>query len=349
MCATNHDENATTQKTRWHLLLGSLLKELLTPLNISVQIDVCVTSDPKADIILMQRDGPHWSEAPKALLTDGLRDTSATHLLIEFKYTESLSEASFIQILGYDQFYLKGQGLKRHELQSFLISSKTSTSGILERLGFEATLKKGVYASKAPLVHSLRVILLNELSDTPNNAVLKCFASRHKEWRRAFATIKYNRLFETSFYLKRLIFGLWRILMKEVVEDPEIVGYTPEYVMQVGQEWIDSIQEEWIQHIRETTPVEEVLKCYKPEEVLKCYKPEDRLAGLGIHERMTGLAEQEMILVSEQKNKAATILTRLLQHHFGDLPAWVQDKIALEEWTLRFVDAHTLEDLFAQT
>ena len=143
--------------------------------------------------------------------------------------------------------------------------------------------------------------------------------------------------------------------MKEVVEDPEIVGYTPEYVMQVGQEWIDSIQEEWIQHIRETTPVEEVLKCYKPEEVLKCYKPEDRLAGLGIHERMTGLAEQEMILVSEQKNKAATILTRLLQHHFGDLPAWVQDKIAkaelsvLEEWTLRFVDAHTLEDLFAQT
>ena len=232
------------KKTHWHHLLGRLLKELLTPFDISVETDVRVAADPKADIIVIRRHGLKWSEKQKIWLTDGLRDTAASHLLIEFKYTESLNEASFVQNLAYDYFYLHGQRLKRHELQSFLISAKTPASGILERLGFMPTDKAGIYISAAPLVRLLRVIILNELDDTPNNAVLKCFASRRKEWHKAFATIRRYGLFRASSSLEWLIFGLWSILMKkEVMEDPEEVGFTPEYVMQVGKEWFESMIE----------------------------------------------------------------------------------------------------------
>ena len=48
----------------------------------------------------------------------------------------------------------------------------------------------------------------------------------------------------------------------------------------------------------------------------------------------------------------ARILSRQLQHRFGEVPSWVQEKIAqadqaiLEEWSLRFVNAQSLEEIF---
>ncbi|CAK0746320.1 transposase [uncultured Gammaproteobacteria bacterium] len=49
----------------------------------------------------------------------------------------------------------------------------------------------------------------------------------------------------------------------------------------------------------------------------------------------------------------ASVLTRQLQRRFGNLPAWANEKIAradpasLEEWTLRILDAPTLESVLA--
>ncbi|MBF0627280.1 MAG: DUF4351 domain-containing protein [Magnetococcales bacterium] len=49
----------------------------------------------------------------------------------------------------------------------------------------------------------------------------------------------------------------------------------------------------------------------------------------------------------------AALLTRMLQRRFGLLPAWIHEKIAqaelpaLEEWSLRIFDAHSLEEIFA--
>ena len=54
----------------------------------------------------------------------------------------------------------------------------------------------------------------------------------------------------------------------------------------------------------------------------------------------------------EQKGEAK-MLTRLLQHRFGDLPPWASRKIAdadlstMEEWSLRILDATTLESVLA--
>ncbi|MEO5328576.1 MAG: hypothetical protein H7829_10040 [Magnetococcus sp. THC-1_WYH] len=54
-----------------------------------------------------------------------------------------------------------------------------------------------------------------------------------------------------------------------------------------------------------------------------------------------------------EKKEAAKILTCLLQRRFGAVPTWATQKIAtaespsLEEWSLRFVDAQSLDDVFS--
>ncbi len=66
--------------------------------------------------------------------------------------------------------------------------------------------------------------------------------------------------------------------------------------------------------------------------------------------RQEGRQEGEQI--GEQKGKAE-MLTNLLQRRFGDLPKWAKEKIAqakpaaLEEWSLRILDAPTLDSVLA--
>ncbi len=57
-------------------------------------------------------------------------------------------------------------------------------------------------------------------------------------------------------------------------------------------------------------------------------------------------------LKGRQEGKAET-LTRQLQYRFGNLPSWATEKVSnakpamLEEWSLRILDAPTLESVFA--
>jgi hypothetical protein len=88
--------------TRWHRIFGKLLKELLTPLGIIVQTDVIVTSDPQADVILIRKQGKTWTTDQKFWLPDGIRDSTASQCLIEFKMTESLSDTALLQACSYD-------------------------------------------------------------------------------------------------------------------------------------------------------------------------------------------------------------------------------------------------------
>ncbi|MEO5334845.1 MAG: DUF4351 domain-containing protein [Magnetococcus sp. YQC-5] len=54
-----------------------------------------------------------------------------------------------------------------------------------------------------------------------------------------------------------------------------------------------------------------------------------------------------------RREEGASMLTRQLQCRFGDLPPWAIEKIAnadlstLEEWSLRVLDATTLESVLA--
>ena len=89
----------------------------------------------------------------------------------------------------------------------------------------------------------------------------------------------------------------------------------------------------------------------RPEDRLAGLRPEDILKHYGPEERLVDLAKQEVIQMSERKG-VTTILSRQLQCRFKNIPAWTQDKIAqadrptLETWSLRVLDAQSLDDVF---
>ena len=159
-----------------------MLKRLLTPTGITVITDVPVMSEPpEADILLLRREHKKWTKEQKERLPDGIRDTDAGHVLLEFKYSESINKKAFCQTLCYDYLYRSSQKLKKHEVKTFLLSAKTPNEATLKKFAYYPWKKPGVYHSKNTFLEDILLILLNELSDEPHNAWIKCFASKKKE------------------------------------------------------------------------------------------------------------------------------------------------------------------------
>jgi hypothetical protein len=91
-------------------MLAKLLELVLSPVNIEVLPDVSVMTDPpEVDILLLKRQTAKWTAAQRALLPDGIINSKASHILIEFKYTESFNEKALQQALGYDIFFKRAK------------------------------------------------------------------------------------------------------------------------------------------------------------------------------------------------------------------------------------------------
>ena len=267
------DQPPFIKKTRWHRILGNTLEQWLTPVGIQVQTELAVMTDPpKVDILLLRKTNSNKQH--KQRLADGLRDSQASNLVIEFKYTESFKKTALIQALHYDAMFTDRQKRSTKDVDTFLIYSKTPRKTTLEQLGFFETKNKGVYKSNAPLVDRITLITLNELSNEAHNLTWKCFASRKSEIKRAFSGIRENKLGKIDTKLEWILDGLWRVLSmgEDKMKALEIDELTPEYLMKAGQEWVD--------HLLYVLPVEERLKGLKPEDRLKGLEPEDRLKGL---------------------------------------------------------------------
>ena len=321
-------------KTCWHCLVGATLKSLLEPVGIEVRWEVpVITLPPKADIVLIQRKEHGRTEEQRMLLADGLRDLDVDHILAELKITESLNEETLSWVSMYDTLYRDTINLKRHQLRSVIISAITPRREYLERYAFEPAGPSGVYVTESRWGDTVRLVLLNELSDESHNAPLKCFASRREEQEKAFATIKASGLFKISDSFSQITAGLWRLIMRNALNNPEMEGVTPEYVMQLGKEWFESMVE--------ATPDEELFSLPKFEHRLVQEHREGRQEG-----------RQEGEQIGEQRGEAK-MLTRQLQRRFGDLPSWASQKITeaelstLEEWSLRILDATTIESVLA--
>ncbi|MBF0584260.1 MAG: DUF4351 domain-containing protein [Magnetococcales bacterium] len=284
-----------------------------------------ITLPPKVDIVFIQRKEHGRTEEQRMLLADGLRDLDVDHILAELKITESLNEETLSWVSMYDTLYRDTINLKRHQLRSVIISAITPRREYLERYAFEPVGPSGVYVTESRWGDTVRLVLLNELSDESHNAPLKCFASRREEQEKAFATIKVSGLFKISDSFSQITAGLWRLIMRSALNNPEMEGITPEYVMQLGKEWFESMVE--------ATPDGELFSLPKFEHRL-------------VQEHRDGEKKG-------RQEEAASMLTRQLQRRFGNLPAWASEKIAnadlstLEEWSLRILDATTIESVFA--
>ena len=60
---------------------------------------------PRVDLLLVQRESGRWTDVQRARLPDGVRDSAARHILVEFKTTESVTEDGILQAAAYDLFY----------------------------------------------------------------------------------------------------------------------------------------------------------------------------------------------------------------------------------------------------
>ena len=254
--------------TRWHTLFGVLLDSVLTPVGVDVLIDLPVMkTPPEADIVLLRRDSPAWTPEQQAVLPDGIRDNRAGHVILEFKYTQSLTEQALRQAVGYDYFYRASQGLAVHDVHTVVVSAKTPYRGTLRRFGYTTIVKPGVYQSTAPLLGRILVLVSNQLEDTVYNAPVKCFASRKAEQRRAFALLQQYRGKRFSQRFWWLLNGLVGYFFVKRREDAMQIDLTPEYITELGKIWGDA----FLAHI----PLEQRLAGLKPEERLAGLKPEE--------------------------------------------------------------------------
>lgn len=260
----------------WHQLLGTLLELTLTPVDIQVETEVQVMSEPpKADILLLRRKTPRWTEAQRALLPDGIRGSNAGHQLLEFKHSESVSEEALAQAVAYEYFYRTARRLKPKDVQIWLISSKTPRSRRLQEWGYGETDLPGVYKSASVLVNRVGLLVLNQLSAASYNAFVKVFASRQEEQETAFR--RFNQFENLETQTQTFLQGLRKVVQIEE-ESLMPITITPEYVMNLGEE---------VRRI--------ALKISTPAERIADLTSEELTARLTLEQRLAGLATDDLL------------------------------------------------------
>lgn len=278
-----------TGKTKWHLLLGGLLERTLPPVGITVQMELPIMNKPpRADILLLRREeGDSWTPEQYGRLPDGIRDSKAKHILLEFKYTESVNKTVLQKIVGYYVFYRTVQRLKEVAVSAFILSSRTPNKKFLRKFGYQAGNKSGVYHRDNPLLTDIGIIVLNELQPVEHNAFVKFFASRKREREQAFYILEDDSIEAYSQDAQWYMYGLHKYWSAERGELEMIdIEVTPEQMVKMGKTWKDAF-----------------LNMLPPEEVLNHYKPEERLIGLRPEERLAGLTREEIEAYLRQMNK----------------------------------------------
>ena len=316
--------------TYWHRLLGQLFEDLLTSVQITVQTDFNIMSDPpRVDIVLLRRQDPVWTPAQRARLPDGIRDSTAAHVLLEFKYTESLTRQAIHKIVGYIAFYRETQRLVStpEAAQIFILSAKTPRRAFLQMYGYHVSALPGVYYSDNCIVRDVPLLALNQLRNLPHNAYVKCFASRRREKAAAFALLEDLDIVQLSQRLGSFVMGLRTFWFKEGVDMVRIESVTPEYIRELG--------EQMGRFYLSTLTVDDVLPYFKPEEVLARFKPEEVLARFKPEERLAGLEPYLAELAQiQQRQFEYHALDRALRLRFqASVDAYVQrlDKLDMDD------------------
>lgn len=274
-------------QVKWHQLFGKELELALTPVGVEVLLEALTLSEPpRVDVVLLRRATPAWTAEQVELLPDGIRQSSASHNLIEYKQTESVNLGVFKQALVYDELYLLGRGLKRSQVRTFILSARTPKAETLEEAGFRASETPGVFESSNVFMTTITLLSLNDLRAELHNAFVQLFASKRRVREAAFA-----RLLEWGW--QRMSEAFWDFLlglrqqweerggfeMKKQVESDEL---TPEKIMESGR----AIRKLWLANLT--------------ADELATLPLEKRLAGLAPEERLAGLAPEELARLMEQ-------------------------------------------------
>jgi len=276
-------------KTRWHYWFGVLIKMMLSAVGLDVKTDHPVMNElPEADVIIINKDKKRWTNEQLKRLPDGVNDSKAAHILLELKYSESLSEDSYCQTCGYYKYYKDSSKLNRNDVDIFIISSKTPSKKFLEAFGYIQTNHAGVYKSHSLLVRIVTLISLNDLAKTPNNIMFKLFASKKREQNAVSKKIKNMIKAKTlPTGLDEYFYNFINILSRKGKNEMDWLKLSPKE----KQEMMRSIEDMVLDRIS----TERRLKGLRPEDRLKGLRPEDRLKGLRPEDRLEGLRPEDRL------------------------------------------------------
>ncbi|ETR67017.1 MAG: hypothetical protein OMM_05366 [Candidatus Magnetoglobus multicellularis str. Araruama] len=241
----------------------------MAPLGVLVSTDFKIMSDsPRADILIIKKKTGKWTPDQLRLIPDGIRESEAKYIIIEFKYTQSLSDKTFQQALGYDYFFGESYHLHRNELQTFIVSAKTPQGQILNDYGYAGTNIKGVLKSDIRAFNHFPLLILNDLPLDYHNALIKAFASRKVQRDRA------SKLLQDKQYLniihkgvKNIIIDIFKYIFRIQTKDMTMEEISEEKAAQMAR-FIDVF-------VNTNLSLQEVLSLYKPEEIISQFKPED--------------------------------------------------------------------------
>ena len=266
-------------RVQYHQLLVSGMQLNLTAVQVFVTTESGILSEsPRVDILLLRRQGEVWNEAQRARLPDGVRDSAAAHVLVEFKYTESVTEDGILQAAAYDLFYRQVQRLSKEQTLPVVLSAKTPQKSRLDEWGYQEV-QKGVFRTTILFVGRVMLLALNRLPARTNNAFVKLFASREQEREAGFASLEKSVLAESS-DMHAYVLGLRQTLN---VKGGSIMAevLTPEKVLEYGKR----IR----QLVFETGTPEERLAGLSPDEILAALSTDEILARLSPDEILAGL------------------------------------------------------------
>jgi hypothetical protein len=151
----------------------------------------------------------------------------------------------------------------------------------LKRFFYEKTCHQGVYISRLPLLVHVTLIVLNELSDEPHNAWIKCFSNRNLEKQKAFIALGKIKKGFISLDLQHALSGLWRNWFNNLEDLTMNTELTPEKIMEMGRFW--------------------------DETYLSQFNSKERLEGLNPKERLEGLNEKEILSVVDHQKILADL------------------------------------------
>lgn len=188
------------QQIKWHRFLAKGFELSIGQRGVLVFAEVEVMQNPpKVDVLLLRRDTGEWTPEQLALLPDGIRDCNAKHILIEFKYSESLTVDAIRQAVGYEYFYRIANELIIDEVKMFLLCAKTPTPEHLQMFGYEPSSLAGIYENHYTPIEHIPLLALNNLNDEPHNAFVKAFASRSAQKAKALHRSVHKQIFLTSY------------------------------------------------------------------------------------------------------------------------------------------------------
>ncbi len=226
-----------TKLTRWHELFALLLEWVIGPTGILVQANVDVSSTPpEIDILLIQNLKPNtpWTTEQLVYLPDGIRQSNSPYILLEFKYTESISIRAAKALIGYEEFFRRSQHLEERDIQSFLVSAHQPQRKTREMLGYTKPLHPGVYGSTNIFLARTHLIVLSELDDAAHNAFFKLFAHQQQAKKAALEVFARNHQAKMKREVQWLILGLLR-LWDIVVGEKIMRALTKEDILKYGE------------------------------------------------------------------------------------------------------------------